>query len=294
MTHAPVITEVGHVAIRLPDLEAAEEFAVQVMGLAVTKRSDDSLWLTHGTTDHCLQYIRGDSAAIDHIGFVARDDEALSVIRQRITEAGLRIVSDAPLGPGVETGFAFEAPGGFILEVYTGMARVKHSVSTVGVRPTRLGHVNFFVRDRAAMENLFLGLLDFRVSDRIDGGTFTRCNVDHHGVGIFEGPNDVLHHYAFEVPTAIELGRFADLIDARGGSVLWGPLRHGMGRNIATYVPEPSGLVVEYYSDMEQIFNDAEHVPGEWSRDGHKWYSLWGPQPLSDDFGDLGLSAHRP
>lgn len=292
MTSVPVISEVGHVAIRVTDLEAAEEFAVEVMGLSVTERSDDAIWVTHGTCHHSLHYILGDHAGIDHVGLVAPNAEALATVRERIDRAEFAIVSDGPLSRGVEDGFAFEGPEGFVIEVYSRMRRVERRANTAGVRPKRLGHANFFPRDTAPMMELFVDLLDFRVSDRLEGGTWLRCNVDHHGVGVFEG-SGVLHHYAFEVPTMIELGQFADLINARGDSVIWGPTRHGIGENIATYYREPSGLVVEYYSDMEQIFDEASHVPGEWSRSCHKWYSVWGPEPLPDEFGDFGLPPYR-
>jgi catechol 2,3-dioxygenase len=285
---APVISEVGYVAIQVKDLEASERFAIDICGLFVTDRDDDSISFSHGPQHHSLQYIRSDENAFDHLGLVARDAESLATVRSRIDGAGLKVVADGPLTRGVEDGFAFEAPGGFVIAVYTRMAKVDVPFPGAGVRPSRLGHANFFAADHDALRDLFIDILDFRVSDLIPIGTFMRCNVDHHGIGVFQGAG-VLHHYAWEVPTAIEAGQLADVVDGHGGSVLWGPLRHGMGRNVATYVQEPSGLVVEYYADMQRIYDDDTYVPGEWDMEGHKWYSLWGPQPLPDGFGDLGL-----
>ena len=288
MSAGPVISEVGYVAVRVTDLEASERFAVDITGLFVTDRGEDSISFSHGRQHHSLQYVAAGEDAFDHLGLVARNPEALATVRERVEARGLAIVSEEPLTAGVEDGFAFEAPGGFVIAVYTEMATVDVPHRGAGVRPSRLGHANFFSDDPHPLRDMFLEVLDFRVSDLIPIGTFMRCNVDHHGIGVFEGPG-VLHHYAWEVPTAIEVGQFADVIDAHGDSVLWGPLRHGMGRNIATYVQEPSGLVVEYYADMERIYDDEGHVPGQWSTDGHKWYSLWGPQPLPDGFDRLGL-----
>ena len=288
MSTGPVISEVGYVAIQVTDLEASERFALEAVGLFVTDRGEDYISFSHGQQHHSLQYIHSDEDAFDHIGLKARDAEALATVRSRVEEAGLKVVADGPLTPGIEDGFAFEGPDGFVIAVYTKMEKVDVPLPGAGVRPSRLQHANFFAADHDAVRDLFIDILDFRVSDLIPGGTFMRCNVDHHGIGVFQGAG-VLHHYAWEVPTAIELGQFADLIDARGGSVLWGPLRHGMGRNIATYVQEPSGLVVEYSADMQRIYDDDTYVPGEWTMEGHKWYSLWGPQPLPDGFAELGL-----
>ena len=270
------------------DLDAAEEAAVNLMGLDVTERSADALWLSQGGPHHSLHYVAGDVDAIDHLGLVAPDAEAVAAARARVEEAGMRILRDGPDGPAVADGFTFVGPEGAVLEIYSDMSRVAQGSGTRGVRPRRLGHANLFSADPAAMQKMLIEVLDFRVSDRAGEGAFLRCNVDHHGVGVFPG-SGVLHHYAWEVPSMIELAALADLVDQRGGSVLWGPMRHGIGRNIATYFQEPSGLVVEYYADMERIYDDDNHEPTDWSLDDHKWVSLWGPQLLPDGFTELGL-----
>ncbi|MTD53000.1 VOC family protein [Amycolatopsis pithecellobii] len=283
-----IISEIGHAALRVRDLAAAEEFATNILGLHLTDRTDDGLWFTHGGPHHSLQYLASDEDALDHVGLVAPDAEAVAEARKRVEAAGLRIVEDGPLGPGVQDGFAFQDSYGFVFEIYSQMTDVKPDRAAGVLRPQRLGHFNFFVPDPRRMEKMLTELFDFRVSDRIEEGVFLRCNVDHHGIGVFPGHGRI-HHCAWEYPTIVEIGAIADLIDARGESVLWGPLRHGMGRNIATYVQEPSGLVVEFYCDMERIYDDARHVPGEWSYDGHKWVSLWGPHLTPEGFAELGL-----
>ncbi|TCK21973.1 VOC family protein [Pseudonocardia endophytica] len=286
---APVIADVGHVALRVRDLPAAEEFATNVLGLQVTERTDDTLWLSHGDPHHSLRYVAGGEDALDHVGLVAADTESLEEVRKRVESAGLRIVSDEPVGRGVDDGFTFSDPDGFVFAIYTRMRPSGLSAPTSAVlRPRRLGHVNFFVADPRRTERMLTEVLDFRVSDRMADGVFLRCNVDHHGIGVFPGPGRI-HHAAWEYPSMIEIAAIADLVDARGGSVLWGPLRHGMGRNIATYVLEPSGFVQEFYCDMQQIYDDALHVPGVWSPEGHKWVSLWGPHLTPDGFTELGL-----
>jgi catechol-2,3-dioxygenase len=296
MKNAPVISEVGHVAIRVADLDAAVEFATRVFGLSVTDRSDGSVWLSCDGNHHNVEYAEAGHNAVDHVGLVARDSDALAEIRSRIAAAGWSIVSDVPLGPGVEDGFAFEGPGGFVFEIYSRMKKVVADSSFAGVRPNRFGHVNFFVDNADAMQTLLVQLLDFRISDRIaengtELGVFLRCNADHHGVGVFRG-GDVLNHYAWEVTSIADLAALADLMDRRGASVLWGPVRHGMGRNIALYLQEPSGLVVEYYADMQRIYDEGNYVPGEWETAGHKWYSLWAPG-IPDGFMGLGLPPVR-
>ncbi|RJQ75914.1 VOC family protein [Amycolatopsis panacis] len=288
MMNVPVISEIGHVALRVRDLAAAEEFATNVLGLHLTERTADALWFTHGTPHHSLQYIAAEEDSLDHAGLLTPDAESLAEARKRVESAGLRIIGDGPVSRGVEDGFVFEDEDGFVFEIYSRMTRTEPGSAAGVLRPRRLGHFNFFVPEPRRMERMLTGLFDFRVSDRIEEGVFLRCNVDHHGIGVFPGRGRI-HHCAWEYPTMIEVAAIADLIDARGESVLWGPLRHGMGRNIATYVQEPSGLVQEFYCDMERIYDDAGHTPGEWTYDGHKWVTLWGPHLTPEGFAELGL-----
>lgn len=286
---APVISEIGHVSIRVRDLPAAEEFATGTLGLHASERADGQVWFTLDTHHHSLHYIAADEDALDHVGLVAPDEESLAEIRRRVDEAEeLKILHDDPLGAGIEDGFTFVDDFGFVFQIYSRMTTVPAPSPSIALRPARLGHFNFFVPDPRKMEGMLTELFDFRVSDRLDEGVFLRCNVDHHGIGVFPGPNKI-HHVAWEYPTMVEIAAIADLVDARGESVLWGPLRHGMGRNIATYLLEPSGLVQEFYCDMERIYDDANHIPGQWSPEGHKWVSLWGPHLTPDGFTDLGL-----
>jgi catechol-2,3-dioxygenase len=289
---APVICEVGHLAVRVRDLDAAEAVATSITGLQVTERTADEVWLSHGAPHHSLHYIRDDIDAVDHVGLVAPDAESIAEVRRRVDAAGLRTIADGPLGRGVSDGFAFQDAEGFVFEIYSRMAQAPAEVAATNVviRPRRLGHINFFPRDAPQMQKMLIDVLDFRVSDWAGEGAFMRCNVDHHGIGVFPGPG-VLHHYAWELPTIVELGAIADFIDARGESTLWGPMRHGIGGNIATYIQDPSGLVVEFYSDMQRIYNDATHVPGHWdTKGGHKWMSLWAPQLAVEGFRDMGLA----
>ena len=285
---APVINQIGHVALRVRDLEAAEEFATNLVGLHVTERSDDALWLTHGAAHHTLQYLRADADAFDHLGLVAPDAESVEIIQERVTAAGLEILDGPDERPAVGDGFYFRAEG-FTFEIYTRMATVAPVVTTA-LRPSRLGHANFFVAEPARLQKVLKEVLDFRVSDHAGPqGEFLRCNVDHHGIGVFPGAG-VVHHYAWEYPSMYEVAGMADAIDARGGSTLWGPLRHGMGRNIATYVKEPSGMLVEFYADLERIYDDTRHVPGRWDFEGdHKAVSLWARHDIVDEFMAAGL-----
>lgn len=283
----PVISAMGHVALQVRDLDASTRVATEILGLTVRERREGAVDLTHSSPHHSLQYILGDVDGLDHVGLEAPDLEALAEVRSRVDAAGLRIVSEVPLDDCLSDGFAFEGPQGFVFEVYRGMPQEPVSYKPVGVRPNRFGHVTFAVTDKEEMRAFLSDVLDFRISDIVSAGYFMRCNVDHHGIAFTTGARPALHHHGWEVQTTVEVGLLADRVNEDGGSVLWGPVRHGCGRNIATYFQDPGGSVIEYYSDMDRYYDD-DFVPPVWDETDHKWYSLWSPM-IPDPWVDLGV-----
>ncbi|MCW2747090.1 MAG: hypothetical protein JWP10_232, partial [Nocardioidaceae bacterium] len=56
---------------------------------------------------------------------------------------------------------------------------------------------------------------------------------------------------------------------------------------IAAYYVEPSGVVVELYTDLEQIYDDLR-PPIVWSEDDRTWFNRWGVY-RGEDFRSHGL-----
>ncbi|MCY1250533.1 hypothetical protein D9M72_641810 [compost metagenome] len=76
-----------------------------------------------------------------------------------------------------------------------------------------------------------------------------------------------------------------------GRELIWGPVRHGAGNNIAAYFVEPSGNVIELYTDLEQIY-DSTRPPVVWGED-ENWYNMWSNyRPVN--FRAHGLMPARP
>ena len=285
-----VISAVGHVALRVRDLDAATEQATSVMGLRVVRRTEREVDLTEGAPRHSIQFIRSDVDALDHVGLEAADRAALAEIRGRLERDGVALLAERPLDDALRCGLAFELPGRIVVEIYTGMPRDQPDYIASGVRPRRFGHVNINVPDPAPTLELLTRVLDFRISDRIRGGAFTRCNADHHGIAVLPGPSG-LHHHAWEVQSVAELGRLGDTLHACGSALVEGPVRHGIGDNIAAYFEGAAGEAVEYYADMRRIDDDDGFVPGDWSSEGTDWYSQWTPRLPSDRFRSLGVPS---
>jgi catechol 2,3-dioxygenase len=269
-----IIAAMGHLALQTTDLEASVHDATQVLGLRETGRDGKTVFLAAADVHHELMYTHSDENAVDHIGLVAANAAALEEARSRVDGAGYEVISETPLEGGIGEGFAFVGPEGFVYEIYLGMEEVVASHGSFG--PDRFGHVNLHPQDIEAMKTFLTDVLDFRISDIIgdDFAYFLRCNPDHHGIALIQGRGS-LHHHAWQTQSISDLGRLGDRLDRLGRNLIWGPVRHGAGHNIAAYFVEPAGAVIELYTDLEQIYDD-ERPPTTWNADNGRWFNRWG------------------
>lgn len=269
-----VISEMGHVAIQTSRFEESIETARTALGLRETTRIGGDAYMAASNVHHELVYRESDKDAIDHIGLVAANDAALGTVFTRVKEAGFRIISEEPLEAGIGDAFSFVGPDDFVFEIYRGME--KDAPTTPDFGPDRYGHINLHPTDAKRMKDFLVEVLDFRVSDTIgdDYAYFLRCNADHHGIAIIEGRGS-LHHHAWQTQSIVDLGKLGDRLELLGGELIWGPVRHGAGHNIAAYYVEPNGAVVELYTDLEQIYDD-ERPPIHWEMDDTRWFNRWG------------------
>jgi catechol 2,3-dioxygenase-like lactoylglutathione lyase family enzyme len=163
-------------------------------------------------------------------------------------------------------------------------------------RPRRLGHVVLATPDLEASHAFFVRGLGFRESDAIGGlAWFLRCSTDHHNLLIQRAPATFLHHTAWEVADADEIGRGArQVLEVDPARHAWGFGRHHVGSNFFWYLRDPAGHFAEYYSDLDVIPDDAPWTPQTW--EGRTGLYAWGPPPprsflVPDDLGELIASA---
>lgn len=286
-----LIADMGTVTLQTSRFEDSVAHARDILGLRQTHAAGDAAYFSAGDRHHEIIYVKSDRDAVDHLTFIARDVDALAEVRRRVRDAGFALLSDAPLQEGVAEAVSFVGPEGYLFEVATSVTSLGLAAPAFG--PQRYGHVNMHPVDFEGMRDFLVDILEFRVSDTIgDSAAFLRCNADHHGIALIRG-RGTLHHHAWQTQSIADLGRLADRLDAIGERVLWGPVRHGAGHNIAVYYKEPGGAIVELYTDLEQIYDDSR-PPIEWDPDDHRWFTRWADW-RPDDFRSHGIPpAARP
>ena len=165
-----------------------------------------------------------------------------------------------------------QGPEDLVIELYTAMSRdplsVEHYMPPLA---RRFGHVNIATRDRAESQRFLCDVLGFRVSDTLgEDIRWLRCDRDHHGIALRQADENTMHHYAFELADSGAIQRYADQLARLGKRLIWGPGRHGPGRNLYTYTPDPENAIVEGYADLLSIDDEATYIPIEWDERGDR------------------------
>lgn len=284
---------VGHAALRVPDPEGYAELMQRALGLRETAREGGEIMLSANEKHHELQLLPGSDPGLDHIGLELDTEEELQRILERVEASGAERLED-PEESGLGSAVRVLAPAGMVFELYVAMEREPLSIETYlqpGIR--KLGHLTFFSDEAAAVRPFWEDTLGLRVSDSADGITWMRCDSDHHGLVV--GPRDsgtVLHHLAWEVQDLSSLANHCDHLAEQGLALNWGPVRHGPGFNVAAYMPDSVGLIIEVYADLLQIRNDATYEPIDWSAHPSA-LNVWGPPP-GPDFLTAGIPVLKP
>jgi catechol 2,3-dioxygenase-like lactoylglutathione lyase family enzyme len=279
-----MVSRVGHVALRVTDVARSISFAEEILGLRVTERVDDTTYLTCNERHHELMLIESELPGCDHLAFETFDPAAIPALREELARRDVPILDD-PLEAGIEAAVRFIAPGGFVIEVFHGMATDEPAdYDTCGVRPRKFEHISVNSTVKPELEVFMQELLGLRVSDRAeDRGIWMRVSDEHHGFSILADQTDALQHYAWQIECWDDMRRVGDRLMATGRRFLWGPGHHGIGDNYFSYFFDADGAIVEYSGDIQRIEDEATYVPRTWP-DVVDTVNRWGNPPPPAEF----------
>ncbi len=280
------VSRVAYVELSTPELERSVAHATDILGLREVERVGDRVYLTCNERHHELVLRRDATAGIAAVALEVTAGQAFAELVASVQAAGYRC-SDAEV-PGVERAVRVSAPGGMTFDLISGMATDQpRRFNSVGRSPRKFGHATLVSDAAEELEQLLCGPLGFRLSDQVPGVlSWFRCSADHHSVAIMPadaGSGSGMHHYAFELEGWSDVEAFADHLAINGTSLIWGPGRHGPGRNIFTYHLDPIGGVVEVFTDLQRIDDDEGYEPRSWPMVPLS-LNEWGPAPPPDFF----------
>ena len=302
------IVHLGHAELLVPDLEASATFFTELLGLQVTERDDERVFLRawQDWDHHTLQLTKAPEPGLAHLGWRVKTKEDAEELRGKIEAAGCS-THDSPAAdnPGHGDSIKFTTPGGLPFEVYwdveyfqaegdqvSRMASHPSRIPARGAAPRRFDHVTFIADDVVAEQEFLTDVLGIRHNYFVFGpdgqrwGSWLSCNNVSHETAVTRNAmqdGGKLHHVAYYADTVDEVLRTATLLVDHGYELEWGPGKHGTSGATFLYFKEPSGNRVEVWTGGMLIF-DPDWKAIEWAPEiGHLGNSMWGT-PLPESF----------
>lgn len=261
------ILRLSHVDITCPDLELAAAYYTQVLGLDITERTDDRIFLKcWDERDHHSLAIRHDTrVGLDRFAFKVEHPDDLDHFESRIEAAGhpvRRISAGEEIGQGES--IRFDLTSGHEMELVADVEKVGGRLplinpppmvdGLIGIAPPRIDHVLVHAEEVPAIARFFTEVLDFRMTEQLlDGGghqviAFLERSAKPHDIAFVQGPNGALHHFSFWLDDWDHVRRAADILAYHGVTIDIGPTRHGITRGNTIYFFDPMGTRNEVFT----------------------------------------------
>jgi len=209
-------------------------------------------------------------------------------LARTLEKHGIKSERRGSISPGVAQALVFTDIKGTLIEVYSDYTFAKDDGRQAVVTPLKLGHVAHRVEDVQKAAKFYTEVLGFRVSDwRGDFFVFMRCNTDHHTLNFINDEKPQLHHIAFEVLDWSEINKAGDWLARNKIHLVWGPGRHIIGHNVATYHRNDDLVRVEIFTEMDQIKDEALGYfdPRPWHQEFPLYPKMHGPETLRNYWG---------
>ncbi|MFV0244834.1 MAG: VOC family protein [Qingshengfaniella sp.] len=270
---------VGHLrglVMRAPDMTATAEFYTQQWGLHVAASADGIVYLRGSGPEPFIYGIKdGDTYGVEYVHFGMETRADMDALFAQVTGHGVTVYH--PLGQ-------FDDPiGGYGFEILDPDNRRLRFTCDLAMRedeqvyayPRKVSHVVLNTPDMEGLETWYSEALGFRVSDySADQMVFLRCSSDHHSIALVRAKYPAVNHVAFEMPGIDSFMRGIGRMKQQGQVPSWGPGRHGPGNNPFAYFVSPSGYVIEFTTEVQQI-DEASHEVQVWSRTNPDSMDQW-------------------
>ena len=263
-----LLSHLSYVAITSPDVEASVRFYEEQVGLTVTDRIGDDVYLRCWGDYYRYSVViqPGAEASLATMAWRTSSPEALQEAVSRIEAAG--ITGEWADQHAVGRAYSFTGPFGHPMTLHWDAEHVHAEGENGSVYPDRpnrrsrhlgaprqLDHVTIASSDVDAFVAWYTEVLGFRfmartVLDEAPISVFSvlTTNEKSHDLGVVLDMSTRpgrINHYAFWVDTREDLFQAADVLIENGVPMEYGPSIHGIGEQNFLYFREPSTLRIE-------------------------------------------------
>jgi catechol 2,3-dioxygenase-like lactoylglutathione lyase family enzyme len=287
------VKRLRHVTFASPNVEAQLDYYRSIIGLAVIGRDDRRIILGTDSDELTLVLEHGAASRLTAIAYEVAPGLDLSDLQTSLASLDIKSEVRSDTAPGIPKTLVFDDPDGLQIELFSRWDFCKPVEPVRGLAVAKLGHVALYTPDPERAAKFFESVLGFRVSDRIEENfVFLRCGPEHHAMNFARGTEARIHHLAFELRDASHMHQACDLLGRNKFQILWGPVRHGPGHNVAVYHHNPDRYLIELYYSMDLMLDEelGYFEPRPWHRDRPQrpktWVGLprdvWGVGPAKE------------
>lgn len=270
------------------DLEGAEWFATNILGLEVSERRKGAVHFKSDSRDHTLCYFDGDpadQATAFEIGTAEELEQAAATLENLGHEVRLGTASECD-ARHVRAFIAFRDPSGNGIEL---VLRPSHSGARYhGTRDagiTGFSHVGFFSSDVERDERFWTTVCNARVSDRIGDAPLMRIGAIHHSIALFPWHTCGIQHINHQVASTDDIQRANSLIREQQVPITFGPGRHPTSSAQFLYFRGPEDLTFEYSTGVREILDEPAWRDRQFPFEP-RGFCLWGAKPAIAAFSD--------
>ncbi len=290
------VLRLGHINIRVLDMDAALKHYENVLGMETTHTDDAGnvyLKAWDEWDKYSLILSKADKAGMNHIAYKVKDDADLDSFKKRISDYGIE-VTDLPAGSMPATGRAisFNLPSGHEMRLYAEKEFVGTAVGSDNPDPWPdnlrgagvhwLDHALLMSEldpekgvNKVAENTTFMQeVLDFILVEQvmvgpngdIQAATWLSCSNTPHDIAFVGGPINGLHHLAFFLDSWDDVLKAADVMAKNKVKIDVTPQRHGITRGYTIYFFDPSGNRNETFGGLGYLAQPDRPVT-TWTED---------------------------
>jgi catechol 2,3-dioxygenase len=290
------VMRIGHVNLRVLDMDAAVNHYCKVLGLIKTDEDSDGNVYLKGWDEwdkYSVMLTQSDVAGMNYVAYKVENDSDLDALKKRIADAGIA-VEEMPAGtyPACGRALSFNLPSGHNMILFAEKEFLGKAVGTTNPEPWPdgllgcgihwLDHVLLMceldpekgVNKVAENAGFMSDVLDFYLAEQvlvgpdadIQAAAFMFRTSTPHDIAFVGGPKMGLHHCAFFVDEWADVLKAADLMAKRGVKMDVTPQRHGITRGTTIYFFDPSGNRNETFAGLGYLAQ-PDMPPITWTED---------------------------
>ncbi len=286
------ITRASHAVLTARDLDAAEAFYCDLIGLIKSDRDRDALYLRgiEERSHHSLVLrSSAEPPACERVGLRMLTDDDLKRAFDYFN--GIGCLAQWVELPYQGLTFHVDDAIGTPLEFCATMDDLPSNLQKFeryrGASPMRLDHFQIAAHDVQKATDFYLAL-GFRLTEytATDGkeeiwGSWLQRKGNPHDVVFSSGRGPRLHHFAYSAPEVRDIVHVCDVAGSLGFEKHFerGPGRHGIGNAFFVYFRDPDGHRIELFNAHYQAI-DINQTPLRWDLSNTRRSQLWGlPAP---------------